>query len=424
MSKLSAPTLGSLNNSPMPAWSPEDLCEAFPILQRPVRGRRLVYLDNAATTQKPRVVIESLVRYYQELNANVHRGIHYLSERATEAFEQTRRAVQRFIGSRSVREIIFTRGTTESINLVAWSFGRQFLKSGDEIVITHLEHHSNIVPWQMLCQERGTILRVVPLTPDGELDWTAFERMVNEKTKLISVAHVSNVLGTVNPVREIVRVGHAVGAKVFIDGAQAAPHLAVDVQELDCDFYVFSAHKMYGPTGVGILYGKEELLEAMPPYQGGGDMIASVTFERTTYNVLPYKFEAGTPNIADVVAFKAALDFLDQLGMEQVTAYEDQLLHYALQALGEVPGLIIYGRPQHRCGAIAFNLDGIHPHDLGTVLDQEGIAIRTGHHCAQPLMDWLGVAATARASLAVYNSTQDIDELIAGLYRARRFFRL
>jgi cysteine desulfurase/selenocysteine lyase len=406
------------------SWTPESLRAEFPILQRPVRGKTLHYLDNAATTQKPRVVIEALVRYYEEWNANVHRGIHYLSEQATHAFEQTRTTVQRFIGARSSREIIFTRGTTESINLVAWSFSRRFMQAGDEVIITHLEHHSNIVPWQMVCEERGLKLRVVPLTPEGELDWEAFERLLSPRTRLVAVAHVSNVLGTVNPVQKIAELAHAVGARVLVDGAQAAPHLPVNVQELDCDFYAFSAHKMYGPTGVGVLYGKEELLEAMPPYQGGGDMIASVTFEKTTYNVLPYKFEAGTPNIADVVAFKAALDFLNQLGMEEVAAQEEKLMEYSLQALREIPGLTIYGNPASRCGAIAFNLDGVHPHDLGTVLDQQGIAIRTGHHCAQPLMEWLGVPATVRASLGIYNTAEDIDALVAGLYQAREFFRM
>jgi cysteine desulfurase/selenocysteine lyase len=406
------------------SWTPESLRAEFPILQRPVRGKTLHYLDNAATTQKPRVVIEALVRYYEEWNANVHRGIHYLSEQATHAFEQTRTTVQRFIGARSSREIIFTRGTTESINLVAWSFSRRFMQAGDEIIITHLEHHSNIVPWQMVCEERGLKLRVAPLTPEGELDWEAFERLLSPRTRLVAVAHVSNVLGTVNPVQKIAELAHAAGARVLVDGAQAAPHLPVNVQELDCDFYAFSAHKMYGPTGVGVLYGKEELLEAMPPYQGGGDMIASVTFEKTTYNVLPYKFEAGTPNIADVVAFKAALDFLNQLGMEEVAAQEEKLMEYSLQALREIPGLTIYGNPVWRCGAIAFNLDGVHPHDLGTVLDQQGIAIRTGHHCAQPLMEWLGVPATARASLGIYNTAEDIDALVAGLHQAREFFRM
>lgn len=417
-------SLSAVEKRAVRSWTPESLRTEFPILQRQVRGQPLRYLDNAATTQKPRAVIEALVRYYEELNANIHRSIHYLSEQATLAFEQTRTAVQRFIGARSHREIVFTRGTTESINLVAWSFCRRFTQPGDEIVITHMEHHSNIVPWQMVCEERGLHLRVAPLTPDGELDWRSFERLLGPRTKLVSVTHVSNVLGTVNPVRQIVQAAHAVGARVLVDGAQAVPHLPVHVQELDCDFYVFSAHKTYGPTGVGVLYGKEELLEAMPPYQGGGDMIASVTFAKTTYNVLPYKFEAGTPNIADVVAFDAALEFLAELGMEEVAAQEESLMAYTLQALQEVPGLVVYGRPAQRCGAIAFNLDGIHPHDLGTVLDQQGIAIRTGHHCAQPLMDWLGVPATARASLAVYNTIEDIDALVAGLHQARQFFRI
>lgn len=405
-------------------WTPEALRAEFPILHRLVRGKRLVYLDNAATTQKPRTVIEAITRYYEEWNANVHRGIHYLSEQATRAFEETRVAVQRFIGARSPKSIIFTRGTTESINLVAWSFTRRFLRPGDEIIITHLEHHSNIVPWQLVCEERGLILRVAPLTAEGELDWAAFERLLTPKTKLVAVAHVSNVLGTVNPVQEVVSAAHAVGAKVLVDGAQAVPHMPVNVQQLDCDFYAFSAHKMYGPTGVGVLYGKEELLEAMPPYQGGGDMIASVTFERTTYNTLPYKFEAGTPNIADVVAFRAAIEFLTRLGMGEIMAREEALMNYALAALQDVPGVIVYGRPSYRYGAVAFNLNCVHPHDLGTLLDQEGIAIRTGHHCAQPLMHWLGVEATARASFGVYNTTEDIDALVAGLHRAREFFHV
>jgi cysteine desulfurase/selenocysteine lyase len=393
--------------------------EDFPILKLKVHGHPLVYLDNAASTQKPRVVLDTLEHYYTHDNANIHRGVHFLSEQATQRYEEARQKAQRFLNAAQAREIIFVRGTTEAINLVAQAFGRPHVTAGAEVLITHMEHHSNIVPWQMLCEEKGAKLRVAPITDDGELVLDEFERLITPRTKFVSVAHVSNTLGTVNPVRQIVEMAHQRGVPVLLDGAQAAPHMPVDVQALDCDFYAFSGHKVYGPTGVGVLYGKAKLLEAMPPWQGGGDMISSVTFEKTTYNTLPYKFEAGTPSIAGVVGLGAALDYVQELGLESIAAHEKDLLVYTTQALRGIPGLRIIGNAREKSGAISFVMDGIHPHDIGTVLDQEGIALRTGHHCTQPLMDRFGVPATARAALALYNTREEIDALIRGLHKVQ-----
>ncbi len=394
----------------------------FPILGRDVRGRPLVYLDNAATTQKPRAVLDALTRHYTESNANIHRGVHYLSETATQAHEAARATMQRFFNAREAREVIFTRNATEGINLVAQTFGRTQVGEGDEIVITGMEHHSNIVPWQMLREQTGATLRVAPITDDGELEWDALERLVGSRTKLVAVVHLSNSLGTVNPVRRVVELAHAHGAAVLIDGAQAAYHFPVDVQALDCDFYVATGHKLYGPTGIGVLYGKAERLEAMPPYQGGGDMIISVTFEKTTYNALPYKFEAGTPHIAGAIGLAAAVDYLTGLGLDQVAAHERGLLAYGTEALHQVPGVRLIGTASEKASILSFVMEGVHPHDIGTVVDQEGVAIRTGHHCTQPVMDRFGIPATARASLAMYNTRDDIDALIRALDRARGVF--
>ena len=394
----------------------------FPILGREVRGRPLVYLDNAATTQKPRAVLDALTRHYTESNANIHRGVHYLSETATQAHEAARATMQRFFNAREAREVIFTRNATEGINLVAQTFGRTQVGAGDEIVITGMEHHSNIVPWQLLREQTGATLRVAPITDDGELEWDELERLVGPRTKLVAVVHLSNSLGTVNPVRRVVELAHAHGAAVLIDGAQAAYHFPVDVQALDCDFYVATGHKLYGPTGIGVLYGKAERLEAMPPYQGGGDMISSVTFEKTTYNALPYKFEAGTPHIAGAIGLAAAVDYLTGLGLDQVAAHERGLLAYGTEALRQVPGVRLIGTASEKASILSFVMEGVHPHDIGTVVDQEGVAIRTGHHCTQPVMDRFGIPATARASLAMYNTRDDIDALIRALGRAREVF--
>jgi cysteine desulfurase / selenocysteine lyase len=394
----------------------------FPILQQQVHGRPLVYLDSANTTQKPRAVIEAHTRYYTEDNANIHRSTHLLSERATRAYERARVKVQQLVNAAEAREIIFTRGCTEAINLVANSWGRSTLRPGDEVVLTWMEHHSNIVPWQMACEATGARLRAVPITDEGELDLVAFEAALTERTKLVSVIHVSNALGTVNPVARLAALARERGIPVLVDGAQAVPHLPVDVQAIGCDFYTFSAHKMYGPTGVGVLYGRAAQLEAMPPYQGGGDMIASVTFEKTTYNTLPYKFEAGTPNIAGVIALGAAVDFLRQFDMEAVARHEQDLLAYATARLEAVDGLRIIGRAREKSGVISFVLEGVHPHDVGTILDREGVAIRTGQHCAQPVMDRFGLPATARASFGIYNTREDVDALVLGLARVRELF--
>ncbi|MBI3193864.1 MAG: cysteine desulfurase [Ignavibacteriae bacterium] len=394
----------------------------FPILNQQVRGKPLVYLDNAATSQKPQVVIDSLVRYYTEFNSNVHRGVHLLSEQATEAYENSRLKTQRFINAKRSEEIIFTRGTTDGINLIAQSFGRANVHEGDEIIISGMEHHSNIVPWQMLCAEKKATLRVIPIDDKGEIILDDFEKLFNNKTRLLALTHVSNALGTINPIKQVIETAHKYNVPVSIDGAQAVPHLRVDVQELDCDFYVFSSHKMFGPTGIGILYGKKSLLEVMPPYQGGGDMIKSVTFEKTIYNELPYKFEAGTPNIADTVAFGATIDYLNTLDYEAIHNYEQELLEYATGRLSTIDGLTIIGTAREKTGVISFTLDGIHPHDIGTILDTEGIAIRTGHHCAQPVMQRFNVPATARASFAFYNTKDEADVLVNAINKVKEMF--
>ena len=405
--------------TPLNAIDVERIRKDFPVLQQSVHGKPLVYLDNAATSQKPVSVIEAERQFYLHDNSNIHRGVHELSERATRAYESARVKAQKFIGARESREIVFVRGTTEAINLVAQTYGRTYLAAGDEVLITAMEHHSNIVPWQMICEEKQARLRVAPINDRGELILSEFVKLLTPRTKLVSVTHVSNVLGTINPVREIVEAAHARDIPVLVDGAQAAPHLRVNARDLDCDFYAFSSHKVYGPTGVGVLYGKAKLLEAMPPYQGGGDMIASVTFEKTTYNALPYKFEAGTPNIAGVIGLGAALDYVNRIGLEEIGAYEDDLLAYATQKISAVPGIRIVGTAEKKTGAISFVMDGLHPHDVGTVLDQEGIAVRTGHHCAQPLMDRFGVPATTRASFALYNTKEDVNALVVGLEKVR-----
>jgi len=399
----------------------EIIRQEFPILHQSVQGHPLVYLDNAATTQKPQVVIDALSHYYEGYNANIHRGIHYLAEKATSAFEETRKSIARFVNAAEPAEVIFTYGTTDGINLVAQTYGKSFLNAGDEILISTLEHHSNIVPWQMLCEEKGCILRVIPLLETGELDLAQIDAFITEQTKLVSLIHVSNALGTINPVQEIIDKAHAVGAKVLVDGAQAIAHLDVDVQALDVDFYVFSAHKLYGPTGVGILYGKRALLESMPPYRGGGEMIKEVTFEKTTYNEIPFKFEAGTPNIADIVALKSAVDFVEQYGKSSMAAWEDELLVYATAALEQIDGLKIIGTAAHKIAVISFVLEGIHPQDIGVILDQQGIAVRTGHHCTQPLMKRLGLVGTTRASFSVYNTKEDVDRLVMGLHKVKKF---
>jgi len=411
-----------VRESSAPSFDVKRIREDFPILKQKVHGKPLVYLDNAATSQKPAQVIEALLRFYTHDCSNVHRGVHLLSERATEAYEGTRVKVQRFLNASDSREIIFVRGTTEGINLVAQTYGRQNVKLGDEILITGLEHHSNIVPWQILCEEKGAFLHVVPINDRGELILKEFEKLLNVRTRLVAVAHVSNALGTVNPVRQIVQMAHAMNVPVLVDGAQATPHMKVDVQELGCDFYAFSGHKVFGPTGIGALYGKAELLEAMPPFQGGGDMISSVTFEKTIYNVIPYKFEAGTPNIADVYGLGAALDYVNQIGLANIASYEHALLSYATEAVNQIPGVRIIGTAREKAGVISFVLEGVHAHDVGTILDREGIAVRTGHHCAQPVMDRFGVPATVRASLAFYNTKQEINALAAGIQRVKALF--
>jgi cysteine desulfurase/selenocysteine lyase len=405
------------------AFDLEKIREDFPILKQKVHGKPLVYLDNAASAPKPQKVIDRLSRFYAEDYSNIHRGVYELSQRSTHAYEDTRVKIRKFINAGSESEIIFVRGTTEAVNLVAYSFGRTYVKEGDEIVITAMEHHSNIVPWQLLCKAVGARLRVAPMDERGDLVLEELESLLGERTRLVAVAHVSNALGTVNPVRRIIKMAHEREIPVLIDGAQAVPHAKVDVRDLDCDFYCFSGHKMYGPSGVGVLYGKEKLLDAMPPFEGGGDMISSVSFEKTTYNRLPYKFEAGTPNIAGVVGLGAAVDYLNEIGVEAIARHEDEILAYATEKLLEIPGLTIVGRARHKSSAISFVYEGIHPHDIGTILDKEGIAVRTGHHCAQPVMDFFGVPATARASLAVFNNREDIDALVKGLHKVIEVFR-
>ena len=394
----------------------------FPILAERINGKPLVYLDNAATSQKPRVVLDAIANYYEHMNANIHRGVHTLSVRATEKHDAARLTVKKFINARDTREIIFVRGATEAINLVAQTYGRKHVGAGDEILITAMEHHSNIVPWQILCEEKGAHLKVAPIDDRGELLFDDFAKLIGPRTKIVAVTHVSNALGTVLPLREMIELAHARGVPVLVDGAQAVPHFAVDVQALDADFYAFSGHKVYGPTGIGVLYGKRALLDAMPPYQGGGDMIRSVTFEKTTYNDLPWKFEAGTPDIAGAIALGAALEYITGLGMDNIAAHENDLLVYATEAVGEIPGVELIGTARERVGVVSFVLDGVHPHDLGTILDREGIAIRTGHHCAQPVMERFGIPATARASFAVYNTKAEVDALVAGIRTAREVF--
>jgi cysteine desulfurase/selenocysteine lyase len=395
----------------------------FPILESRIHGKPLIYLDNAATTQKPQVVIDAEARYYREENANVHRGVHVLSQRATDAFEGARIKVQRFINAARSDEIVFVRGTTEAINLVAQSYARPRLREGDEIVISALEHHSNIVPWQMVCQQTGALLRVIPVSDDGELDIDAYEKLLSERTKLVALAHVSNALGTINPVRAMIAKAHAIGVPVLLDGAQAIAHLPVDVQALGCDFYAFSGHKIYAPMGIGVLYGKALLLEEMPPYQGGGDMIRTVAFEHTEYNVLPYKFEAGTPNVAGAIGLGAALDYLSKIGLETIAAYEHEVLDYATRAIADIPGVRLIGTAKDKTAILSFLVEGVHAHDTGTILDRQGIAIRAGHHCAMPLMQRFGVAATARASFALYNTQEEADALAAGLQRTVELFK-
>ncbi len=407
--------------SSSPAFDVLRVREDFPILKEKVRGKPLVYFDNAATSQKPRAVIEAEERFYQSLCSNVHRGVHFLSEQATQAYEETRVKAQRFLNAAEAREIIFVRGTTEAINLVASTYGRKNVEAGDEILITGMEHHSNIVPWQILWEEKGAKLRVAPISDSGELIMDEFEKLLGPRTRLAAVVHTSNVLGTINPVKEIIEMAHRRNVPVLLDGAQAAPHMKVDVRALDCDFYTLSGHKLFGPTGIGILYGKARLLEAMPPYQGGGDMISSVSFEKTDYNTIPYKFEAGTPNIAGTLGLGAAIDYLNTLGFENFTPHEQNLLGYATRELAAVPGLRIIGTAKEKAAVISFVLDGLHPHDVGTVLDQEGIAVRTGHHCAQPLMDRFQVPATTRASMAFYNTFEEVDALVKGIYKVKEF---
>ena len=394
----------------------------FPILKERVHGKPLVYLDNGATSQKPQVVIDAVNRYYKSENSNIHRGVHYLSERATASYEGAREKIRQFLNAESDHEIVFVRGTTEAINLVAQSYGRSFLKAGDEIVISAMEHHSNIVPWQILCGQMGARLRVVPINHDGEFVLDEYRRLLNENTKLVSLTHVSNALGSIVPVKEAVRLAHERGIPVLLDGAQAVPHFKVDVRDIGCDFYAFSGHKLFGPTGVGVLYGKSELLEAMPPYQGGGDMISLVTFEKTHYNVLPYKFEAGTPHIAGGIGLGAAIDYLNGFKWEEVCAHENDLLAYATHALSEIESIRIIGSAKDKAGVLSFVSDHIHAHDVGTILDQEGVAIRAGHHCAMPVMQRFGVPATARASFALYNTREDVDALVRGIHRVLKVF--
>jgi cysteine desulfurase/selenocysteine lyase len=396
----------------------------FPILQRTVHGKPLVYLDSAATTQKPRQVLDALAHYYAYGNANIHRGVYLLSEEATAAYDGARTKVQHFINARSHREVVFTRSSTESINLVAQSFGRQNIGPGDEILITHMEHHSNIVPWQLLCEQTHARLRVAPIDDRGELLMDEFEKCLSARTKLVAVVHLSNSLGTINPISQIIALAHQRNVRVLVDGAQAAYHMPVDVQAMDCDFYVCSGHKLYGPTGIGVLYGREALLDAMPPYMGGGDMIRSVTFEKTTYADLPHKFEAGTPHIAGVVGLGAAVDYISGIGFDKIATHEKDLMDYGTAALSEIPGLRMIGTARHKASILAFVLKGVHPHDVGTIVDMEGVSIRTGHHCTQPVMERFGVPATARASVAIYNTRQEIDQLVHALHRVRETFPL
>lgn len=392
--------------------------EDFPALHQKIYNKPLVYFDNAATTQKPQVVIDALIKYYTQQNSNIHRGVHYLSQKATEAYEESRIKVKNFINAKYNHEIIFTRGTTESINLIASSFGKKFLNEGDEIIISSMEHHSNIVPWQMISEEKKSIIKVIPMSNSGELDINEFIKLITNKTKIVAVTHVSNALGTINPIKEIIGIAKNKKIPVLIDGAQAISHLKIDVQELDCDFYCFSGHKMFGPTGIGVLYGKEDILNSLPPYQGGGEMIKDVTFEKTTFNDLPFKFEAGTPNVADGIALKTAIEYMENIGVDNIFAYENELLHYGTKKLMQINNLKIIGNAKEKAGVLSFVVENIHPYDIGTLLDKMGIAVRTGHHCAQPVMDRFGIPGTIRASLAFYNTKQEIDKLYEGLKTA------
>jgi cysteine desulfurase/selenocysteine lyase len=416
--ELSLPIDGSADTS----FRVEEVRRDFPILHQQVHGHPLVYLDNAATSQKPRAVIDAISRYYERGNANIHRGVHFLSEHATEEHEAARRTVQAFLNAADKREIVFVRSATEGINLVAQTYGRKHLETGDEILITAMEHHSNIVPWQMLCEEKQANLRVIPMNDRGELQMDELPKLLSPRTKLLAVTHVSNALGSITPLRKIVEIAHQHDVPVIVDGAQAAPHIKIDVQDLDCDWYVFSGHKVYGPTGIGVLYGKKALLEVMPPYQGGGDMIRSVTFEKTLYNDLPYKFEAGTPNIAGAIGLGAAINYVNRLGIDNIAAHEHDLLTYATESLLAMPGVRIIGTAAEKAAVISFIIEGIHPHDIGTILDREGIAVRTGHHCAQPVMQRFHIPATARASFALYNTRAEVDALVEGIQKVKEVF--
>ena len=405
-----------------PGFDVEKVRRDFPILRQRPHGHDLVYLDNAATAQKPKAVIDATTRYYEDDNANIHRGVHYLSEKATEDHESARKTVQTFLNAPKLSEIIFVRSTTEAINLVAQTYGRAHVNVGDEVLITAMEHHSNIVPWQLLCDEKKAKLQVAPINERGELILEGFEQLLSPRTRIVAVCHVSNALGTVNPLEKIIAMAHSRNIPVLVDGAQAVPHIAVDVQKLNADFYTFSGHKVFGPTGIGVLFGKTELLESMPPYQGGGDMISSVTFQKTTYNRLPYKFEAGTPNMAGAVGLHAALDYLTSIGMDNIAAYEHDLLDYATKVVSAIPGVRIIGTAKEKASVLSFVIEGIHPHDIGTILDQEGIAVRTGHHCAQPVMEWFKIDATARASFAFYNTKAEVDALVRGIQKVQEVF--
>ncbi len=400
-----------------------EIRKQFPVLERKVKGKNLVYFDNAATAQKPQVVIDALVNYYQQFNANIHRGIHSLAEEATAAFEATRDTVKDFINAKYREEIIFTRGVTEGINLVAATYGRQNIKEGDEIIVSGMEHHSNIVPWQILCLEKKAKLKVIPVDDNGELMMDEYEKLITPKTKLVSIVHASNSLGTINPVKDIIEIAHQHNIPVLVDGAQSSVHLNIDVQDMDCDFFVISSHKVYGPTGVGVLYGKKELLEEMPPYMGGGEMIKDVTFDKTTYNELPYKFEAGTPNIADTIAFKAALDFVNEVGKDNIRKHEEMLTKYAMDKLSKIEGVRLIGTAKHKTSVVSFIVDGVHPQDMGILLDNYGIAVRTGHHCCQPLMNRFEIPGTIRASFAMYNTKEEVDELVKGVEKAIKMLK-
>ena len=409
-------------STPTTGFDVERIREDFPILQTRVHGNPLVYLDNAATSQKPQAVIDAISDYYSGENANIHRGVHYLSELATRKYEETREKVKDLINAKSTREIIFVRGTTEAVNLVSSTYGRENIKAEDEIIISNMEHHSNIVPWQLLCESTDAKLKVIPINDDGEIIFDEYQKLMNDKTKLVAVVHTSNSLGTINPVKRIIEVAHSHNVPVLLDGAQAVPHQKIDVQELDCDFFAFSSHKFFGPTGVGVLFAKEDLLEKMPPYEGGGEMITSVTFEKTTYNELPHKFEAGTPNIAGVVALGAAIDYVNEVGYENIHEHEDELLKYATEALSSIKSLRIIGTAAKKASVISFTLDNIHPHDMGTILDRQGIAVRTGHHCTQPVMERFNVPATTRASFAFYNTKEEVDRLVEGIHHLLKLF--